>query len=233
MFGFVTKLLIPTVSVIKISKEKTAKIIPNAVGVATANERHVFGSFMSREAAFRLMLSVWRPIAPIEPTVVQKLPDVEISECSIEEDSSSAISGNESPPRGVQESTTSTDASNSLRHRVGAHVTTANISTLVEHNNQIATHDLKNVEHNQFHDIEPTLPSRSTSPPPKIISICRFHQIKFSKNFLYIGIILSFLLAILSVFLLYRIMNHQSRTMHASPIDIKWVSVQIPLLLNY
>lgn len=64
VFGFVTKLLIPTVSVVRISKEKTAKIIPNAVGVATADERHVFGSFMSREAAYRLMLSVWLPVAP-------------------------------------------------------------------------------------------------------------------------------------------------------------------------
>ena len=50
---------------------------------------------MSREAAYRLMLSVWRPVAPIEP-IAQKLPDLEISECSIEEDSSCSISGNES-----------------------------------------------------------------------------------------------------------------------------------------
>jgi hypothetical protein len=67
-----------------------------AVGVTTCDERHVFGSFMSREAAFRLMLSVWRSVVPIEEPIAQKLPDVEISECSIEEDSSCSISGNES-----------------------------------------------------------------------------------------------------------------------------------------
>ncbi|XP_065084875.1 uncharacterized protein LOC135707066 isoform X3 [Ochlerotatus camptorhynchus] len=98
VFGYVTKLLIPTVSVIKISKEKTAKMFPNAVGVTTCDDRHVFGSFMSREAAYRLMCSVWRPVAPveIEEPIAQKSPDVEVSECSVEDDSSCSISGNES-----------------------------------------------------------------------------------------------------------------------------------------
>lgn len=83
---------------IKISKEKTAKMFPNAVGVTTCDDRHVFGSFMSREAAYRLMCSVWRPVAPveIEEPSAQKLPDVEVSECSVEDDSSCSISGNES-----------------------------------------------------------------------------------------------------------------------------------------
>ncbi|XP_067635947.1 serine-rich adhesin for platelets-like isoform X1 [Eurosta solidaginis] len=101
VFGYVTKVVIPTSSVTKISKEKTAKIIPNAVGVATADERHVFGSFISREAAFRLMCSVCPPLAPIE--ILPKAPaDIEISEeYSIEDDSSCSISGNESPPQAL------------------------------------------------------------------------------------------------------------------------------------
>nr|XP_036215302.1 serine-rich adhesin for platelets-like isoform X2 [Bactrocera oleae] len=101
VFGYVTKVVIPTSSVTKISKEKLAKIIPNAVGVATADERHVFGSFMSREAAFRLMCSVCPPLAPIEN--LPKAPaDIEISEeYSIEDDSSCSISGNESPPQAL------------------------------------------------------------------------------------------------------------------------------------
>ncbi|XP_028893868.1 uncharacterized protein LOC105208747 isoform X2 [Zeugodacus cucurbitae] len=101
VFGYVTKVVIPTSSVTKISKEKLAKIIPNAVGVATADERHVFGSFMSREAAFRLMCSVCPPLVPIEN--LPKAPaDIEISEeYSIEDDSSCSISGNESPPQAL------------------------------------------------------------------------------------------------------------------------------------
>ncbi|KNC28182.1 hypothetical protein FF38_00391 [Lucilia cuprina] len=92
-----SRVVIPTSSVTKISKEKTAKIIPNAVGVATADERHVFGSFISREAAFRLMCSVCPPLGV--PEILPKDPaSIEISEeYSIEDDSSCSISGNESP----------------------------------------------------------------------------------------------------------------------------------------
>lgn len=96
----------------KISKEKTAKIIPNAVGVATADERHVFGSFISREAAFRLMCSVCPPLVPIE--ILPKIPvDIEYSEQSIEDDSSCSISGNESPPQVSDANATTILSSNS------------------------------------------------------------------------------------------------------------------------
>lgn len=116
-----TKLVIPTSAVIKISKEKTAKIIPNAVGVATSDERHVFGSFISREAAFRLLCSVCPTPLQCEQ-IVKAIPELEISEeCSIEDDSSCSISGNESPPQLVDitsTTTTTSDASqNVLRHR--------------------------------------------------------------------------------------------------------------------
>lgn len=57
-------MLIPITSVAKISKEKTVKIIPNAIAVATIDERHVFSSFISREAAYQLLLSVWQEALP-------------------------------------------------------------------------------------------------------------------------------------------------------------------------
>ncbi|XP_033609482.1 GRAM domain-containing protein 2B isoform X3 [Cryptotermes secundus] len=60
VFGYVTKLLIPTVSVIKISKEKTARIIPNAIGVATEDDKHVFCSLLSRDSTYTLMVQVWK-----------------------------------------------------------------------------------------------------------------------------------------------------------------------------
>lgn len=65
VFGYVTKLLIPVKSVARISKEKTVKIIPNAIAVATIDERHVFSSFLSREAAYQLMISVWKEALPM------------------------------------------------------------------------------------------------------------------------------------------------------------------------
>lgn len=49
---------------IKISKEKTVKIIPNAIAVATNDERHVFSSFISRESAYQLMVKIWQNLTP-------------------------------------------------------------------------------------------------------------------------------------------------------------------------
>lgn len=44
--------------------EKTVKIIPNAIAVATADERHVFSSFLSRESAYQLMIKCWQDAMP-------------------------------------------------------------------------------------------------------------------------------------------------------------------------
>lgn len=65
VFGYVTKLLIPVTSVARVSKEKIVKIFPNAIAVATVDERHVFASFLSREVAFQLMISVWKEALPM------------------------------------------------------------------------------------------------------------------------------------------------------------------------
>lgn len=101
VFGYVTKLLIPTASVLKISKEKTAKIIPNAVAVATEKERHVFCSLLSRDSTFKLMKQVWDAALEPRPSPdVLPLPDeakllppdtllVDDSEVNPEEDDSS------------------------------------------------------------------------------------------------------------------------------------------------
>lgn len=86
----------------KISKEKTAKIIPNAVGVAAGDERHVFGSFISREAAYRLMCTVCSQLNNGMEILPKPLPlaDVELTEeYLLDDDSSCSISGNESPPQ--------------------------------------------------------------------------------------------------------------------------------------
>ena len=56
---------------LKVSKEKTARIIPNAIGVATLEEKHVFGSLLSRDNTYKLMVQVWKtalgPPAPQRP----------------------------------------------------------------------------------------------------------------------------------------------------------------------
>lgn len=52
-------MLIPITTVVKITKERTAKIFPNAVGIVTQSERHVFASLISRDTTFKLMSKVW------------------------------------------------------------------------------------------------------------------------------------------------------------------------------
>uniref|UniRef100_A0A1L8E1B3 GRAM domain-containing protein n=2 Tax=Nyssomyia neivai TaxID=330878 RepID=A0A1L8E1B3_9DIPT len=214
VFGFVTKLLIPIVSVVKISKEKTAKIIPNAVGVATIDERHVFGSFMSREAAYRLMVSVWRPLVPaddIPETPAIKAPDVEVSEYSIEEDSSCSVSGNESPTQ-IQESSANSDAAPRQRAPISV------VDGLPP-------------------DEMPALPIVSTSPKPVIFrhappppatatkkSLVTRLRLKIPKNLhiIHLGMVLALVLTIFSGFLLYRILDIQARANEFPTIDYKW-----------
>ncbi|XP_054287847.1 GRAM domain-containing protein 2B-like [Macrosteles quadrilineatus] len=65
VFGYVTKLLIPVSTVTSLTKEKTAFILPNAVAVVTADDRHVFSSLLSRDTTYRLMVQVWREAQPV------------------------------------------------------------------------------------------------------------------------------------------------------------------------
>ncbi|CAG9772931.1 unnamed protein product [Ceutorhynchus assimilis] len=91
VFGYVTKLLIPILTVEEITKEKTARIIPNAVGITTSEDKHIFGSLMSRDSTLAYMRTVWEKAKSEEA-----LPEPEITE---EQDSSeSGESGRESPP---------------------------------------------------------------------------------------------------------------------------------------
>ncbi|GFX32387.1 uncharacterized protein TNCV_2173071 [Trichonephila clavipes] len=53
------KILLPVSDVIKVTKERTAKIIPNAVGLYTVGGKHVFGSLLQRNTTYRLMHHVW------------------------------------------------------------------------------------------------------------------------------------------------------------------------------
>ncbi|XP_014244549.1 GRAM domain-containing protein 1B-like isoform X2 [Cimex lectularius] len=68
VFGYVTKLLIPTSMVLKVTKEKTAYIIPNAVGITTEEDKHVFGSLLSRDSTYKLMVQVWNAALTPTPT---------------------------------------------------------------------------------------------------------------------------------------------------------------------
>ena len=72
------QLQIPIRSVTVVTKEKTAKIIPNAIGLMTIEqEKHVFSSFISRDTTFKLMTRLWkramRDLGPQEECIVSKI----------------------------------------------------------------------------------------------------------------------------------------------------------------
>ncbi|XP_045581302.1 uncharacterized protein [Procambarus clarkii] len=61
IFGHVSRLLIPVTQVETIQKERTAKIIPNAVGLHMVDGKtYVFGSLLSRDSTYKLMLHIWK-----------------------------------------------------------------------------------------------------------------------------------------------------------------------------
>ncbi|KAK3588780.1 hypothetical protein CHS0354_011987 [Potamilus streckersoni] len=51
---------IPMVKVITITREKTARFIPNAIGIQTAEAKFVFGSFIARDNTYRFLLGQWK-----------------------------------------------------------------------------------------------------------------------------------------------------------------------------
>lgn len=58
VFGRDTKIAIPVASVSHIKKTKTAILVPNALVIATANDRHVFVSFLSRDTTYKILMSM-------------------------------------------------------------------------------------------------------------------------------------------------------------------------------
>lgn len=119
VFGYVTKLLIPIASVTRISKKKTVKIFPNAIAVATNDERHVFSSFLSRETAYQLMINIWQNAMPtreieVLPTSAQLRPHTNIDD-SISRSASDQIALSAQQPKVIlqvvrQITTQSTDS---------------------------------------------------------------------------------------------------------------------------
>jgi hypothetical protein len=52
-----------------IEKRMTAKVIPNAIEVSTLHSRHTFSSLLNRDAAYDLLVAVWRWNHPEEQRV--------------------------------------------------------------------------------------------------------------------------------------------------------------------
>ncbi|XP_063830258.1 uncharacterized protein LOC135079536 [Ostrinia nubilalis] len=82
-------------------------MIPKAVGVCTRDERHVFGSLLSQDSTYKLMMHVWKT-ARVPELAVPKPQDLRSSEVELDpseyspEDDSSSAGGDQpdtpSPP---------------------------------------------------------------------------------------------------------------------------------------
>lgn len=167
VFGYITKLVIPIATVKFVSKEKTAKMFPNAIGIQLDDAKHVFGSFLSREAAFLLMQGMVKKVQvpAIEDEKIDELDcvaeNVEVSESS-KEDSSSLSS--ESP----------------AQFQIPVTITESKPETQLIYQESIETTSIE-VDNTQ------------------------------SNTILFVGIALTLILAIFSIFLLVRINSIEAR----------------------
>ncbi|XP_066397755.1 protein VASCULAR ASSOCIATED DEATH 1, chloroplastic-like isoform X2 [Miscanthus floridulus] len=59
IFGYETKKTIPLQEVTDVRKAKTAAIFPNAIEIVAGTRRHFFGSFLSRDEAYRIIVDGW------------------------------------------------------------------------------------------------------------------------------------------------------------------------------
>lgn len=216
MFGYVTKLLIPISSVLNISKEKTAKMFPNAIGVSTVDDgKHVFGSFISREQAFQLMLSTWNQQKTVLEKdqvdgVIGKVPEIEISEISVEDDSSCSISGNE----GVILRQSHSPSPNPEECGEKVNPMTSSTSTTTSNANLEPAKNPANANRDRSQSVSRNMPSTIPSSIPSEIPLDTHNSTKMQSEFnlLYIGVALAILLAVISVLLLLKINNIQSRS---------------------
>ncbi|WOL10500.1 protein VASCULAR ASSOCIATED DEATH 1, chloroplastic-like isoform X3 [Canna indica] len=59
IFGFETKKIIPFHEVTCVRKAKTVAIFPNAIEIVAGEKKHFFGSFLTRDEAYRLIVDCW------------------------------------------------------------------------------------------------------------------------------------------------------------------------------
>ncbi|KAJ7993774.1 hypothetical protein DPEC_G00258190 [Dallia pectoralis] len=67
VFGKDTKITIPVLSVCQIKKTKTAILVPNALVIATTNDRYVFVSFLSRDTTYKFLMDICFHLKEMSP----------------------------------------------------------------------------------------------------------------------------------------------------------------------
>ncbi|XP_070542694.1 GRAM domain-containing protein 2B-like isoform X6 [Ptychodera flava] len=63
IFGKETQVIIPVLTVKSITRERTAFVVPNAIGVRTIDDKkHVFGSLLSRPVTYKTLVTIWQSV---------------------------------------------------------------------------------------------------------------------------------------------------------------------------
>lgn len=263
VFGYVTKLLIPITSVTKISKEKTVKIIPNAIAVVTYDERLVFSNFLSRESAFQLMIQIWKDAMPnsdidiltasaqlqICPLETNPLDSVDIKSVfakvspkrllqivatgdldasEMDDDSSSALSGNECLTQILSNTTKANEApdvssSSSVCNNL---IKETSNCDLISTNRESASDFDLSTRKVEADSAMSGAPATSTTPlDQSTINLLTF-KLPRTIHIAYFGLLLVIILILIAIFLFYRIVemkNFRSRSFSAD--DLKSVSI--------
>ncbi|XP_052253390.1 protein Aster-B-like [Dreissena polymorpha] len=73
IFRWETVVTIPLREVTAITKEKTARVIPNAVQVSTDRDRYFFTSFTARDKTFMMLFRMWQNVLLDQPLSPQEL----------------------------------------------------------------------------------------------------------------------------------------------------------------
>lgn len=60
LLGWVTNIVIPMSDIIKFEKKTTAGLFPNGISVETSDAKHTFASFLSRDATYEFLKTVWQ-----------------------------------------------------------------------------------------------------------------------------------------------------------------------------
>ena len=60
IFGWETLVTIRWVDITAITKEKTAKLIPNAIQLFTETDKYFFSTFVTREHAYTALFRIWQ-----------------------------------------------------------------------------------------------------------------------------------------------------------------------------
>ncbi|XP_038683962.1 protein VASCULAR ASSOCIATED DEATH 1, chloroplastic isoform X2 [Tripterygium wilfordii] len=84
IFGYETKKIIPFLEVTSVIRAKTAGIFPNAIEIVAGGRKYFFGSFLSRDEAFRIINDGW-----LKQDSISESGSLENGSIAIEKDNSS------------------------------------------------------------------------------------------------------------------------------------------------